>query len=209
MGQVGRRRRRWPFVLLALLLLVVAILVGADFAVRFATEDAIATDVHRSTHSQSASASIDSFPFLYDTIARGRVDRLEVTDRGVPAGPFRIDQIQVVASQVRFSRSQLLSDHKVDITAVARATFKVTARLTTLENSIATTLGARITATASNQLVVSVAGRTVATIDLTRIPIVPLCPLNLAHTGDTYVLSCTVAPVPAPVLAALSKARSS
>ena len=209
MGQVGRRRRRWPFVLLALLLLIVAILVGADFAVRSATEDAIATDVHRSTHSQSASASIDSFPFLYDTIAQGRVDRLEVTDRGVPAGLFRIDQIQVVASQVSFSRRQLLADHKVDITAVSRATFKVTARLTTLENSVATYLGAQITATASNRLVVSVAGRTVATIDLTRIPIVPFCPLNLSHTGDTYVLACTVAPVPAPVLAALSKSRSS
>jgi hypothetical protein len=207
-GQVGRRRRRWPLVLIALVVVVAAALVAVDFVARDATQNAVATDVRRSTRSDGASVTIDSFPFLYDVVAEGRLDRVTVVDRGVPAGLFRMDEVKVVASQVRFERRHLLVDHNVDITSVGRATFTVVTHLSTVEGIAAQALGAQVTASGSNQIAISVAGHALLTVDLTRIPIFPQCPLQISHAGDEYTFSCTVAPVPSSVLVALSKAQS-
>lgn len=207
MGQVGRRRRRrWPYVLLALLVLIVAGLVALDYAARVGTENLIASDVQRSTHSTRATASISSFPFLYDIVVEGRIGRVTVTDTGVPAGPFRIDQVRLDASDVHFARRELLEQHTVRITEVGRATVTVVAKLSGLVSTLANELDVQVTATGSDRIRVSAAGQTVATIDLTRIPLVPSCPIDVAHSGGTYTFSCTVSPVPPSVLAALSKA---
>ncbi len=209
MGQVGRRRRRrWPYVILVLLVLVAAGLVGLDIAARVGTQKLIATDVQRSTHSQSVDVSISSFPFLYDVAADGRIPRVIVTDTGVPAGPFRIDQVRLDASGVYFARSELLDRHSVRITQVSRATVAIVARLSGLESSLANRLNVQVTAAGSDRIRVTADGYTVATVNLTKIPIVPQCPLNFTHDGDSYTFSCTVSPVPPPVLAALSKAAS-
>lgn len=209
MGQVGRRRRRrWPFVLLVLVILLAAGLVALDYAARVGTQNLIATDVRQSTHSRSATVGITSFPFLYDIAAQGRIDRVTVTDSGVPAGAFQIDQVRLDASHVHFARRDLLQRHIVRITEVGRATVTVVARLSGLQSALANQLGVQVTATASDRILLTADGHTVATLDLTRIPIVPLCPLQVAHSGDTYTFSCTVSPVPPTVLAALSKAAS-
>ncbi|HET6963465.1 MAG TPA: LmeA family phospholipid-binding protein [Acidimicrobiales bacterium] len=209
MGQVGRRRRRrWPYVILVLLVLTAAGLVGLDLAARIGTQNLIATDVQRSTHSRATDVSISSFPFLYDVTADGRIQRVTVTDSGVPAGPFRIDQVRLDASGVYFARSQLLERHSVRITEVDRATVTIVARLSGLEGSLANKLNVQVTADGSDRIRVTADGHTVATINLTKIPIVPQCPLNFTHNGDSYTFSCTVSPVPPAVLVALSKAAS-
>ena len=200
MGQVVRgRRRRWPFVLLALLVAFGAVLVGADYGTRYITQNAIAADVQKATHSEGASARVQSEPFLYDILAKGRVDHIVIVDRGVPAGLVRIDQIRLDASEVRFDRNRLFSDRSVRITAVGRATLSVVIKLSGLEGTIASDLRLQVTATGSDRIVVSAAGRTLDVINLTRIPIVPVCPVQVHEAGGT------VAPVPASVLAALSK----
>lgn len=206
MGPVGRRRRRrWPFVLLGLVVLFAAALFATDLTLKNAAQNAIAADVQRSTHSEGASVSIHSFPFLYDAIALGRVDRIDITDRGVPAGPVRIDEVRLDASQVHFERRQLLSNRKVVLTSVSRATLSAQVELSGVAGAIASDLGLDVTASGSNHIAISIAGRTLTVIDLTQIPIVPYCPLTLSHTGTRYTFSCTVSPVPQSVLAALSK----
>jgi hypothetical protein len=169
-----------------------------------ATQSAIARDVQRSTHSQTASASITSFPFLYDVTADGRIDRLVITDRGVPAGPVTIESVRLVASQVRFDRHELLVDQKVHLVSVGRATVTAVVQLSGLEGVIASGLDLRVTASGSDHVVVSVAGHQLAVLDLTRIPIVPPCSLQITHSGTRYTFACSVSPVPPTILAALN-----
>ncbi len=166
----------------------------------------MAANVQRSTHSNGASVSISSFPFLYDIAAHGDIQGLEVTDRGVPVGPFRLDEVRFDASRIHFDRRELLYHRSVHITMVRQASVAVVFRLSNLESSLANQFGVQVTATGSDRVLVTAEGRTLATIDLTKIPIVPLCPVQVTHTGETYTFSCTVSEVPQPVLDALSKA---
>lgn len=191
-----------------MVVLAVGGLVALDYAARVGTQDLIATNVKRSTHSEKATASISSFPFLYDIAAEGRIGGVTVTDTGVPAGPFRIQEVELDASDVHFARSELLQHHNVHITEVGRATVTVVASLSGLEGALAQQLDVQVVATGSDRIRITAEGRTVATVDLTRIPIVPTCPITVSHTGDTYRFSCTVAPVPPTILEALSKAAS-
>ena len=179
-----------------------------DFVTRDATQTAVAADVRKSTHAQGATVGIDSFPFLYDIAASGRLDRVDVTVTGVPVGAVRIDQIRLDARQVRFDRRRLLESHYVDITSVQQATISVVARLSNLQNTVANDLGVQVSGTSSSDVVIAALGHQVATLDLTRIPIIPDCPLTISHRSDTYTFTCTVSPVPQTVLAALSRATS-
>lgn len=187
--------------------MVAAGLVGVDLAARYAAQDAMAAAVQRSTKAKSVSVTISSFPFIYDVLAEGRVDDIDVIAHDVPAGPVTLDTIELKGSQVRLDRSQLLDHRTVRLTSVGSATLSIVLSLSTIENALATDLGVSVTASGSNDLVVSAGGRTLATIDLTKVPIVPYCPVQLVHSGSTYTLSCTVSPVPQSVIEALSKAK--
>ena len=198
------RRRRWPYVLVLLAVVVAAGLVAADLAARSAAESAIASRVQLSTHAQGVSATVDSFPFLWDVAAEGQISDLTVTGRGVPAGPLVLDQVTLVAHHVHFDRHRLIADRKVTLTYVASAQVTVVAHLSNLEQAVASALGVEIVPSGSDRLALRAAGRTIATVDLTKVPIIPTCPLTVLHTGTSYTLSCTVAPVPASVLAAIS-----
>ena len=199
------RRRRWPYGLVLLAVVVAAGLVAADLAARSATESAIASHARTSTHAQSVTARIRSFPFLWDVAAEGQISELTVTGRSVPAGPLQLDQVTLVAHHVHFDRHRLLSDRKVTLTSVASAQLTVVAHLSSLEQAVASALGVEIVPSGSDRLALRAGGRTVATVDLTKVPIIPTCPLSVLHTGTSYTLSCTVAPVPASVLAAISR----
>ena len=203
MGPLKLLRR---LLLLALILFVVALIV-IDNAARIGTQDAVATAVKKSTHSQSASVRVDSFPFLYDTAAEGKIRHVVVTDRGVPIGLglLRLDQVTLDASQVHFDRHQLLLDRRVRITEIARATITMQTHLTALESDLAVGLNAQVTSPRPGVIDITVAGHTVSSINLTLIPIIPPCPLQITQSGDEYTFTCTVSPVPPSVLAALSK----
>ena len=199
------RRRRWPYLLVLLAVILAAGLVAADLAARSATESAIASRVRTSTHAQSVTASITSFPFLWDVAADGEISGLSITGQAVPAGPLVLDSVTLVAHHVHFDRHRLLSDRKVTVTSVASAQVTVVAHLSGFEQALASALDVEIVPSGSDRLALRAAGRTLATVDLTRVPLIPTCPLSVLHTGPSYTLSCTVAPVPSSVLAALSR----
>jgi hypothetical protein len=204
-GQVGRpRRRRWPFLLVVVLVLAAALVAG-DVAARVGTQNLIATDIRKSTRSDSAQVQIHSFPFLYGVAVQGRVNQVTITDLGVPVGAVRLDRVTLDAAGVHFSRHELLYQHYVHITKVRRATITVVARLSGLVGSLASRLGVQVTAASSDRIVVSALGVTLATVDLTQSPIVPKCPLAVDHSGDSYTFTCTVSPVPTSVLDAMSR----
>ena len=165
----------------------------------------MASAVKASTHSESASTRISSFPFIYDAAAEGRIGNVVVTDRGVPVGLIRLDVVTLNASDVRFDRHQLFVDRKVRITRIDRATITLQTHLSALENDIANSLNVQVLSPGPGIIAISADGHTVSTIDLTKIPIVPACPLQITHTGDEYTFTCSVSPVPPSVLAALSK----
>ncbi len=177
-----------------------------DFIARDVTERAVASDVKAATHAERATVSISSFPFIYGVAANGRVDGIDVSVYGVPAGLLRIDEINLDVRGVRIDQHRLLADRTVSVTSIDSATINVVVKLSSLQNSLASDLGVEVSAPTSDRISFVVHGVTVASIDLTRVPIVPSCPLDVTHTGAVYTFSCTVAPVPASVLAALSKA---
>ena len=177
-----------------------------DFIARDVTERAVASDVKAATHAERATVSISSFPFIYGVAANGRVDGIDVSVYGVPAGLLRIDEINLDVRGVRIDQHRLLADRTVSVTSIDSATINVVVKLSSLQNSLASDLGVEVSAPTSDRISFVVHGVTVASIDLTRVPIVPSCPLDVTHTGAVYTFRCTVAPVPASVLAALSKA---
>lgn len=197
MGQVIRR-------LLVVLVALAAVLVGLNYAARAVTETALADHVKSATHARSASASVNFFPFLWDAAVEGRVRDVTVVDRGVPAGPITLDTVTVTAHQIKFDRNVAFNAQKVHLISISSATVTVTTHLTGLEQSLASALGASVSVQPGDELTVRVAGHPVFSYQLSRIPLIPDCPLQVAQAGGAYRLSCTVSPVPAPVLAALS-----
>lgn len=193
-----------------MLIVVIVVLAAAatalDFVARDLTERAVASDVKAATHAQRATVSISSFPFIYGVAVHGRVDGLDVNVYGVPAGLLSIDEISLDVKGVRIDQHRLLADRTVSVKSINSATINVVVKLSSLQNSLASDLGVEVSAPTSQRISFTVHGVTVATIDLTRVPIVPSCALDVTHTGAVYTFSCTVAPVPASVLGALSKA---
>jgi len=204
---VGPLKLLRRLLLLALILLVVAVIVIDNLA-RIGSQDAVASAVKASTHSQSASARISSFPFIYDAAVEGKINKVVVTDRGVPIGLIRLDVVTLNASDVRFDRHQLFVDHRVRLTRIDRATLTMQTHLSTLVNDLANSVGAQVVSPGPGMIAIIVGGHTVSSINLTQIPIVPACPLQIAHTGDEYTFTCTVSPVPPSVLDALSKVHA-
>ena len=180
-------------------------LFGVDLAARSVTQSALADHVKKSTSAASVSAHISSFPFLWDAAVEGRVADLSVVARDIPAGPMRLDSVSVQAHEIRFDRKVLFNARSVKLTSISSATVSVTTHLTGLEQSLASLVGAVVTVEPGDELVVRIAGRTVFSYQLSRIPLIPDCPLQVQQDGAAYSFSCTVAPVPAPVLAALSQ----
>lgn len=218
----GRRtRRRWPLRLLVTVVVVAAFLFGADFAARQVAQSQLADHIRQSTSATSASAAIHSFPFVYDVLADGSVTEVDATAEGVPAGPLRLHQVTVSAHQVQLDRHQLLADHRIHLTAIASATATVT--VTAAEISAAA--GVPVTLSAGNVASATVHGVTVPAVvgvdgqtltlsaggvrllgvDLRQSPVVPTCAMTLAVRPGELQVSCTVAPVPPSVIAALSQ----
>jgi hypothetical protein len=205
---VGQIVRRWLFFLLLPFIVLAGALVALDFVAKDATQSAIADTVKKSIHAGHVSVQISSFPFLYDVVAEGKVDRVVVTSQGVTAGLVQLSEVKVDASHVRFNRHELVSHHTVQFTSISQATVTIVVQLTAAQNALASGLNAQVTSTASNDLIISAGGHSLPPIDLTRVPLIPACPLDVVHTGSSYTLTCTVSPVPSTVLAALSNVRA-
>jgi hypothetical protein len=100
-ARTRRRARRWVIALVV----VVALLVGVDFAARAVAENVAASQFQKQGHlSVKPDVTIEGFPFLTQVLAHniGQV-RLSATD--IPEGPVQISQISAVANDIHLNGS--------------------------------------------------------------------------------------------------------
>ncbi len=201
-------------------MVIVALAIGVDIAARTIAQDRIASRAKATTHAQSASASISSFPFLWDVLVDGNARSVAVHAKGVPLGPLTVDGVDVSVRDVQIDKAELFNHRKVRVTAISSATAAVTisaSDLTAATNVPVSISGNTITAsvagvqipvtvsvTNSHVLAFNVVGRRVVSFDLARTPLLPACPMQLTTEQSVLHLSCTIAPVPASLIAALS-----
>lgn len=210
-----------------LVIVLVAILVGLDFGARYLAARVVADQARRSTNAQSGSASISGFPFLYDTLAQGRVHGVDIHLSNVPAGPGLVLQaVTVDLVQVGIDKHRLWADRKVTVDSIASGTgtidvsapelSAVAHRTVTVstgadgQNQLLVDVGAGHTVAATATIVnrqflqVSAAGVPVIEVDLGRTPVVQDCQMSLRVTSTGAEATCTMSPVPAAVIAAVS-----
>jgi hypothetical protein len=195
---------RWAIRLATFAVVIVALIVGLDYGARYAVQRVVSDAVKSSAHARSASVSIHSFPFLYDLAVHSSVDRIDVVATSVPAGPITLDRLELVASGIKLESGQILQGKGV-IKSVSRADITVQTRLTSLEGTLARSVDAQVVPDGPGRLAVTAAGHTVTVIDLTKVALIPPCPLTVTHSGVNYTISCSVSPLPASVIAALDK----
>lgn len=217
-------RRLFSVAILTLVLIVVAVVIGADIGARIYTEHQIAGRAKASTGAGSSSAGIQSFPFLYDLLAESKAKKVTVHLTRVPIGPLTIDKVDVTARGVHIDVGYLFSHHKVRLKSIASADARLTfaapditsvtgIRLSIADGTITASLGgARIPVTVTiaggHILILRVAGQKDLSFDVDRSPIIPPCALQATVAGDALVLECQVAPVPSSVVAAISAVAS-
>jgi len=217
-------RRLFTVAVLTFVLIVAAVAVGADIGGRAFAEHLIANRAKSSTGAKSSSASISSFPFLYDLLVEGRTRQVNVDLRGVPLGPLRIDRVDLKAHGVHVETGYLIDHQKVRIKSIdsADATMTVTAaslsaatglQIVISGDTVTASVGgvsipASIGITGGHELTLDVQGHRTFTFDVDRSPIIPTCDMQLTTANDALTLGCHVSPVPPAVVAAIS-ARTS
>jgi hypothetical protein len=187
---------------LGLVILVVVALVVGNFWARAHAQHVMAQRIRSSTGAEHVSVHISSFPFLYE-LAVSKIDRVKVIADGVPAGPIRLTHVTVDARDVEVDHHFLIFDRKLRIVSIARATVTVQIEQKELA-AIADAVNANLTVVDGHQLVVSIFGHRVLSIDLTKSRLVPNCTLALLRVSSGFSASCTVAPVPPSLLATLN-----
>ena len=213
-------RRLFVVVFLITVGVVVALAIGVDIAARIVAEHQLASRAKASTSSQSSSASISSFPFLYDVLVHGTVRNVTVHLSGVPIGLLTVDHLDVSAHGVDIDKGQLFGHRKARVTSIssATATITLTASDITSATHVAISISGNtvtasvarlnipvsVTVTNSHFLTLDFEGRTIGSFDLAQSPLVPPCSMRLTPQQSVLRLSCTVAPVPASLIAALS-----
>ena len=217
-------RRLFTVAILTFALVAGALVVGADIGARVFAEHQIADRAKASTGASSSTASINSFPFLYDLLAEGKAKQVTVHLTGVPLGPLRISRVDLKASGVHLDVGYLVHHQKARVKSVDSADARLT--LTAADISAATGVqvsitGNQVTAslagvsipvtvgvTGGHVLTLNVEGHQIFNFDLDRSPIIPTCDMQLATANEAISLECRVSPVPPAVIAAIS-ARTS
>ncbi len=97
-----RRRRRWPLVLLIVLVVLAGLLVVADrVAVRYADNE-FATQIQKQGFSSKPDVTIEGFPFLTQLAARNFND-VHITATGEKTGPVTIDDINATLRDIKLN----------------------------------------------------------------------------------------------------------
>jgi hypothetical protein len=187
---------------LGVIILVVIGMVVGNFWARSQAQHVMAERIRASTGAEHVSVHIGSFPFLYE-LAVSKIDDVKVVADGVPVGLLRLSHVTVDARHVKVNHHFLIFDRKVRVVSIAKATVTVQIQQTQLA-SIAKALNAKAAVVGGHQLVITVFGHQVLSVDLTKSALVPDCTLALARASDGFSASCTVAPVPPSLVAALS-----
>ena len=207
--------------LIALLLVLVVLFVGANLIAAHVAGDEIAARAKEASGAQSASASVGSFPVLYRFLADGTVPEVKVSLSYVPISTVVVEKIQVTLRGVRIERGALFDQREVRIRSIASGTASVVVTAGELSGAVgrsirlpgqgqievATATG-MVDASASLEtgdvLVVRAAGSTLLQVDLASSRLVPACDMSLDVGAGQVTASCAVSPVPSSVVQAIS-----
>jgi hypothetical protein len=185
--------------------------VAADVGIRSVAESQLRDRVAAAvTPAGATTARIRSFPFLGRLLLSGEVARVQVSSADVTVEGLTFARATLDLSKVTFDRDRLVSERKVVIDSLEQGT--ATAEVTQDELSrrlgVAVTLeagrarvrvaGQTVTATASvtdNTLRLTVAGLSVPTLRIPKLPLVP-CAADAVILPGRIRLTCTIHQVP-------------
>jgi hypothetical protein len=104
-GQSRRPRpRRRLTIFLIILIVLVGLLVAADFGAKAIAENEVATEIQKQGISQKPSVSIAGFPFLTQVISRD-IDRMQISWHDLQEGPVTFKSINAVLNGVHINSS--------------------------------------------------------------------------------------------------------
>jgi LmeA-like phospholipid-binding len=127
----SRRGGRWVIALVVL----VAVLVGLDFAARAEAESVLASKIEQQGLTSKPAVTIDGFPFLTQ-VASKEFRRVTVTASNVSAGPVTITTVDAIATEIRISSYAFSSGTISNLSGTARISFA------SLANTLTTQFGA-------------------------------------------------------------------
>jgi LmeA-like phospholipid-binding len=123
----GRRRRHPLRITLIVLIVIVGLLIGADFAARAYAEGRVATQIQQQGFPKKPSVTIDGFPFLTQAISRN-FGEVQLSSSDVTEGPLLVQSIHATLTNVHVNSSyngatvsQLTGTMNVTFAALANA----------------------------------------------------------------------------------------
>ena len=214
----GRRGCIWGLAIAVVV--VIALLVALDFVVRAVAEHELASRARSASGAQSASASVSGFPFLWDVLVEGTVHGVQLHLSGVPAGPLRLEALDVELAGTHIGRSALFNEHEVHVTSIDSGTAVVTVTAAELSGAagepvslpgdgriVVDVHGVVVPAQVSvdsDELVVAVHGVQVVQANLAANQLIAQCTLGLDIGVGQLTASCQMSPVPGSVVQALA-----
>jgi hypothetical protein len=160
-------------------------------------------------------------PFLFDLLARGSVQVVDIQLEQVPVGRVELAQVDVSARTVRIDRDRLLGSRRIEVMAISSAEVRVTVTAAELSaaihrrvvlagnDTVEVAIGpvmvpATIGIVGGHVLTLSERGLQLIGIDLATSAVVPRCAMRLTVSRGSATLACQVAPVPPSLVAAIS-----
>jgi hypothetical protein len=96
----GRSRRRWPRNLVLTIVVVLALLVAADFVTKAVAQNVLASKIEQQGLHRKPDVTIEGFPFLTQAAAK-QFGQVDLSAQNVPEGPVTITTLDATASDVR------------------------------------------------------------------------------------------------------------
>jgi LmeA-like phospholipid-binding len=114
----GRRARKY----LIILIVIVALLVGLDFAARVAAQNIMATKIEQQGLSQKPDVTIGGFPFLTQ-VASKDFKQVTITTTNLTEGPVTISKINATATGIRLHSYSSASGTITSVSGTALISF--------------------------------------------------------------------------------------
>ncbi|MFZ0173444.1 MAG: hypothetical protein WAL04_17310 [Acidimicrobiales bacterium] len=217
----SRRARRYVRRLLVVIVLLAAAYVALDLTARSIADNQLAHAIRARTAAQGAAVQVGSVGFLFDLVAKGSVEAIDVQLVDVPVGKLHLARVDVSAQSVQIDRHLLLADRRVRVTAISSAEVQVTVTAAELSHAVGrevvlsgpdtvkvrigpVLVPATIGIAAGHVLTLGEGGFQLLDIDLAESSVVPRCGMQLTVNHGSATLACKVAPVPASLVAGLS-----
>lgn len=219
-----RGGRNWLLRLAIVVVILAALLEVADVVTRHVAEDTVAARAVKASGASGATAHVSGWPLLYDFFGDDSIPSVSVDLRDVPiktsAATLTVEEVHVLLTDVGVSAGDLVGHRELRLTHISRADVRAVVTDAELSAAAGTKVeilsGSRVgvetpaglqSATiqvTDDVLVVSEGGRELLRVDLTQDRLIPHCDMTTSTTPGRFTASCSVAPVPPSVLAALS-----